>query len=32
MDLSRFDRGERAIVYKERRAEIGGSNGKGAGR
>lgn len=32
MDLSRFDRGERAILYKERRSEMGGAFGKGAGR
>ena len=31
-DLSRFDRGERAILYKERRSEMGGAGGKGASR
>jgi anti-sigma factor RsiW len=32
IDLSRFDRGERAILYKERLSETGGSSSKGASR
>ena len=32
MDLSRFDHGDRAIIYKERRPEMGGAGGKGASR
>jgi hypothetical protein len=31
-DLSRFDRGERAMVYKERRSETGAGINKGASR
>ena len=31
-DLSRFDRGERAVLYKERRSDIGVTGGKGASR
>jgi anti-sigma factor RsiW len=30
MDLSRFDRGERATLYKERRSEMGAARGNGA--
>lgn len=32
MDLSRFDRGERAMVYKERRSEAGADDNNGAKR